>query len=54
MIPRPASRSIHSQKVEPLATSSKVCWLLGTGSLNPAASETILETYPRVTELLGR
>ena len=38
MIPRPASRSIQTWKVLPGATSSKVCWVLGTGSLNAADS----------------
>ena len=52
MIPRLASRSIHSQKGS-VGTSPKVCWVLGTASLKPAASETILLTWPRVMLLPG-
>jgi hypothetical protein len=50
---REAMRSMYSQKGEPKRASSKLCWVSGTGSEKPAASDTTLAICPRVLLLYG-
>ena len=47
MMPRLASRSIHSQKVLPGGTSSNVCWALGTGSASGGIGDDLGELAAR-------